>query len=555
MFVPNRELGSFLLDARLISRDDLARLRAEENLFEAVRSQNLVEEDELTRAVAHVLGVPFGEVRHEEIDEEALTLVPEPLARMHAVAVFKVEGHRAHVMLLNTDSLEHLSYLETEHHLHAVPHLTDRASLKRALLLQQKRLKEKFALRLKAAAPAEVFDALISHALLSRAGEVYLDETSNGNLRVRYRIGSVLHDAMTLAPSARALMPLLKESAGLSLTLNAPQEGRVKLLLKSGGAVRVGVFSLPRHGGESMHLSLAPENAGKQGYTLESLGLKGEALEVLSQTLARAEGLILLSAPAQSGKTTALYTLLDLAASANTLAVSVEEKVALTLPHATQVEVKRELGQTIASALRATLKTNPDVVMVDEIKNDDEAALAVSAAARGVFVVASVKAGSASKAIQKMLSLGVDPLFLSATLRAAVGERVVRKLCPHCKIAFTPSRSDLEPIEAYATFAKVLAALKADGVLEQGAQWKDVQFYKAVGCEKCGEGYEGITALFEVLPVSAITRELIADRDTEKDEQDAKLREHMPLNLIEDGLLKSAMGLTTIEEVINAIGE
>ncbi len=553
MFVPNRELGIFLVDARLISREDLARLGDEDNLFEAIRGQNLVEEDELTRAAAHVLGIPFGEVTHEQIDEEALTLVPEPLSRAHSVALYKIEGHKAHVMLLDTDALSHLSYLETEHHLRPVPRLTDRASLKRALLLQQKRLKEKFAARLKNAAPAEVLDALISHALLSRAQEIYLDEGASGTVRVRYRIGPTLHDAMTLSSVAKALIGLLKESAGLSLTLLAPQEGRIKLLLGSGASVRVGVFSLPRYMGESVHLTLAPETAGKQGYTLESLGLKGEALAALHQTLARSEGLVLFSAPAQSGKTTALYTMLDISAHPHTLAMSVEEKISLPMPHATQVEVKRELGQTLASALRAALKANPDVVMLDEIKV--EAVLAASAAARGVFVVAGIKASSASKAIQKMLSLGVDPLLLSATLRAAVGERVVRRLCPHCKAAYTPSRSEIAGLEEHASFAKVLAALKAEGVVEPGAQWKDVQFYKAVGCDKCSEGYEATLALFEVLPVSAITKELIIDTTREREEQEAQLSGHMLLNLVEDGLFKAASGLTTIEEVERAIGE
>src|SRR3569623_2066538 len=139
MFVPNRELGSFLVDARLISRAELMRLLEEDgaNLFELIRARALVVEDELTRAAAHVLGIPFGELRHEDINPEALLLVPEPLSRAHSLALYKIEGHTAHVAMLNTDDLSELNFLETEYHLRPVPHLPDRASLERALLIHQ----------------------------------------------------------------------------------------------------------------------------------------------------------------------------------------------------------------------------------------------------------------------------------------------------------------------------------------------------------------------------------------------------------------------------------
>ena len=557
MFVPNRELGEFLADARLMSREELARLlnEGEASLFEIIRSRSLVPEDDLTRAVSHVLGVPFGEISHDEIDPEALLLVPEPLSRAHSMILFKIEGHNAHVGLLDTDALAHLSFLETERHLRPVPRLTDRASIKRALLLQQKRLKEKFAERLSRSSPADAVDALVSHALLSRAREVYLEPLLNGGTRVRYRIDGVLHDAITLAPSSRAILSLLKESSGLSLTLLAPQEGRMKIALKSGEAVRVGVFTLPAINGENMHLAITPESAGKKGFALEALGLHGEALSSLHQALARAKGLILVSSPAGEGKTTTLYSLADAASHASRLTASVEERVLLPLPQVTQVEVKHELGATVASTLKAALKHNPDTVMIDEIKSEDDAALAAGAASRGIFAIAGVKADSAAKAIQKLLSLEVDPLLLAATLRLAIGERVVRKLCPDCKEKYAASRAHIASLEEHANFGRVLAALKAEGVVEHGTQWKDVQFYKAKGCERCDSGYLGTVGLFEVLPVSAITKELILDKESVREEQASRLKETIPLSIAEDGLYKAVLGLTTIEEVKRAIGE
>jgi type IV pilus assembly protein PilB len=556
MFVPNRELGNFLVDARLISREELARILEEgANLFEIIRSRSLVPEDEALRAASHVLGVPFGEILHEEIDPEALILVPEPLSRAHSVVLFKIEGCNAHVGLTDLDALEKLSYLETERHLRPVPRLTDRASIKRALLLQQKRLKEKFAERLSRSSPAEAVDALVSHALLSRASEIYLDPLQGGGLRVRYRIGGKLHEAMALSPSARAILNLLKESAGLSLTLMTPQEGRMKLSLKSGEVARVGVFTLPTINGENIHLTITPEAANTKGFALESLGLHGEALNLVAEAVSRGQGLVLVSSPERGGKTTALYTLADIASYASRLTISVEEHAMLPLPLVTQTEVKRELGATLASTLRAALKHNPHAMMIDEIKKGDEAQVAASAASRGVFVLAGVQAGSASEAIQKLLALEVEPLVLSATLRLAIGERVVKKLCAHCKEVFVPSRAQIAMLEESANFGRVLAALKNEGIVSSETQWKDVQFYKARGCERCDEGYAGTTALFEVLPVSSIAKELILDKTRGREARENQLKEEIALTIAEDGLFKAAMGLTTIEEVKEVAGE
>lgn len=556
MFVPNRELGSFLIDARLISRAELARIEEElsgegSNLYSILLSRNAVPEDELRRAAAHVLGVPFVELRHEDALPEALMLVPEPLARERSLVVYRIDGHHASALLLDLDDLSHLSYLEQEKHLHVQPHLTDRASIKRALLLQQRHLKDKYAERLKSPSSEVALDALLSHARLSRASALYIEE-SGGDLRVRYRIGEVVHEAMRLPGQARSLISKLKELGRLSFTLHAPQEGRFKIILKSGEALRVGVFTLRSQAGESMLLTLVPEEGGKKGFALESLGLHGESLHAVYQALHARSGLVLIAGPKGSGKTTTLYTMLDTLSAAHTYVVSVEEKIELALPHVTQVEVKNELGLTTASTLRSVLKHNPDVVMINEIKDEETATLAASAASRGVLVLAGIKAPSAAKAIQKMLSLDVSPLVLAATLRTVVGTRIVERLCQHCKASYKATRANISPLEGNANLGRVLAALKVEGVLDSSMQWKDIDFYEAKGCAECDSGYEGSTGVFEVLPVSAITRELIKE---DKKESVEKVAAEVPLNLIEDGLFKAASGLTTLEGVAEIAGE
>lgn len=553
MFVPNRELGNFLVDTRALARADLARLndeRGDTSLYELLRARSLVQEDELVRAAAHILGVPFTEFRHE-YQPEALLLVPEPLARTHSLALVSTDSHHAQLLLTDLDDLKTVEFLERENHLLIKPHLTDRASIKRALIIHQRLLKDKYAERIKNPSLEVALDALLSHAALSRAREVYLEQVNSG-VRVRYRINTALYDAMTLPVQAKSFIPMLKELAGLSLTLATPQEGRFRITLKNSETLRVGVFSLNTKSGERLTLHLSPQSGSQKGFTLESLGLHGNSLnEVLHMTNARA-GLVLIAAPKEGGKTTTLYTLLDLLSRPDILAVSVEEEISLVLPHVSQVEVRKDLGMTIASTLRAALKHRPDVVMIDEIKDEDTAALAASAASYGALVIAGIRQPSASKAIQKMLSLDVPPLVLSTVLRGVLGQRVVRKLCPHCREAYTPSRAEIAPLEDYAKFARVLTALREEGVISSDTQWKEVEFYRARGCDQCDGGYQGTTGLLEVLPVSAITRELIETKD---DEKRAKIKDETMLNLVEEGIFKAAEGLTTLEEVAEVIGE
>jgi type II secretory ATPase GspE/PulE/Tfp pilus assembly ATPase PilB-like protein len=237
-------------------------------------------------------------------------------------------------------------------------------------------------------------------------------------------------------------------------------------------------------------------------------------------------------------------------AAPHTLAVSVEEKIEFLLPSVTQVEVRRDLGQTYASTLRSALKHNPDIVMIGEIKDEETAILAASAASRGTLVLAGIKVASAAKAIQKMLSYDGSPLLLSAVLRGVVAQQVVRKVCPHCKNMKTLTRAEATPLEEHTHFGRILAALKGEGVVDSSAQWKEISFAEPKGCALCEGGYEGTVGIFEVLPVSAITRELILD---EKKAKDPLYKEDMPLSLAEDAVFKAAAGQTTLDEVANLL--
>jgi len=469
-------------------------------------------DDEARHALAHELGVPFVTLERDDISTDALQLLPEPLCRAHNLVAYKESGDTLEVALLDLAGLEALEPLRAQLRKKIVPRLTTRDSLRRALVLYQKILKEKYGEKLlRESNPRKALETLLRHAVAQRASEIHI-ETSPKGVLVRYRHGRALREAMLLPAAAAGIIGAVRSLAGTgSKTL--PQEGRFALDLGSGTGVSARVSSMPVAGGEKLVMRLMREDSGAKGYTLEGLGLHGAGAETLYNTLHALRGLVLVAGGAGSGRTTLLYTLLDLLNTPELSLSSVEEQVAQRLPHVAQTAVTGDL--TMAAALRAALRQDPDVVMLDSISDRETADLAAAAAARGVLVLAGTANESAVP---------------GATL--VVRTALVRKLCDkQTRGTRTLERRHLEPLEPRADFAKVLAALKEEGRVAQTAAWKDLGFAQVSGCSECDGGYRGMTGLFEVISGG-----------------------EPALNLFEDALFKAATGQTSVAEALRLSG-
>ena len=509
----------------MLSRSQLANIESEGSLFDTLARTEALSLDELRRAAAHVLGVPFVMLSRDDVALEALTLIPEPIARIHSVVAYKTRDGAVEVAVLDTDALEHIEFLRTERGFRILPRLTSERSIKQALVVYHKHLKEKFGEKIKGANdPERALEALLAHALLHRASEAHFEPreflSGQSEVLVRYRIEGTLYEAMTLPREAVAIIAKLKELASLSYTLSTPQEGSFKVVIE-GEEVRVRVVALPTLGGERVVLHLVPHNAARRrGFTLPSLGLHGEALESVHKILHRKSGLITVSG---RGKTTLLYTLLDLLASPSKALFTVEEQIETRLPHITQRSIQREIGLDMPAAVRAVLKQDPDVVMIDSIADQKTAALAQAAAKRGVLVLAGLDTPVLSE---------VEGPERIPSAEAIIKVAVVRRACPECHESYKLSRAEMEPFEAAgANFGRVLFALKAEGLAGEDAQFRDVRVARATGCSQCSDGYKGNIGLQEVV-VEGETR---------------------GLNIVEDALFKAAAGLTTIDEVAGLV--
>ncbi len=574
MQVDELSLSDFLCDAGLLSRRDIDRARglSAENgqpLAETLVTGGMLHDDEVRRATAAVLGVPFVILEKGTFLPETITLLPESFSRAKSAVVFSQSEKGIEVALLSLDDFDAVrSQLGLGRKI--LPRLTTIESITHALLYYQKHLRETFGALLskeitqmqvshmaedtptRADAAVRAADALLRHALHQRATEIYM-EPSGGLLRVRYRTGDELHDAMTLPLFALPLFSSrFKSLALLPLRATTPSIGRFKISLDSTSNVSITVSTTPvvHDGGrtEKITLGLTEEGVSKTGLSLSSLGCSETNKQHLRRMLTRHEGLVLVCGTQGAGKTTLLYTLLDELTGPSRRIATIEEQISASLQGVSQSEINTELGLNATACLRAELRHDPDVIALDCSTYDEEVAtLAANAANRGIFVLMCVEAPSAAEGIERMASL-VSPELMCSVLTASIGVRAIPKLCAESKAAYKLSRTEQNMLEETTDIKRVLEELKAEYILGAHAPWKDISLYAAAPCALCDQGYAGIVGLQEVLPITRTMRDALrAGADAETLQTQAK-NEGM-CSFAEDVLYKAVQGLASVEEL------
>lgn len=580
MQVDERRLSDFLFDSGALSRRDIDRARAlaserGEQLEDTLIHAGLLREDEVRRAIAAVLGVPFVLLQKSELPIETLILLPESFSRARSAVAFGESANGIEVALLSLDDLDAVR-LQVGQGRKVLPRLTSAESITYALLQYQKHLKNTFGAMLskeimqmqaaesaadnpsRADAAVRAADALLRHALHQQASEVHL-EPSSGSLRVRYRAGEGLHDAMTLPLfSLPLLASRFKSLARLPLASGVPAAGRFKISPDSGHQVSISVSTTPvvyeDKAMEKISLALAHESLGREGLSLSSLGFSETNKRHLRRVLAKQEGLVLICGSAGAGKTTLLYTLLDELAAPSLRIASIEERVSMSLPGVSQSEINIELGMNAAACLRAELRHDPDVIALDCAIDEELAVVAAEAANRGIFVFVCVEAPTAAEGIEYILNLGVPGTLLAATMVASVGVRAVPKICADSKAVYRLSRAEQNVLEARADIKRVLEELKAEQIVGIRTPWKDVLLYAALPCGRCEEGYAGVLGLQEILPISLALKDALREASG-AEVLHAQAKDEGMKSLVEDALFKAAQGLTSVVGLFEVAGE
>jgi len=582
MKVEDQQLEAFLLDAGLVEKKDLSKAREEakkagKRLADVLIAKGSLAQEEVVKMEAYILGIPFVNLEKEKIAPEVLKIIPEPIARSHNIIAFRKSGANLEVAMLDPDDLATIDFVRKKANLKILPRLTNSESMKEILLQYGKTLEAEFgdivkkevadikvvqdkgqslgAKELEEAAQdlpiIRIVDTLLKHAVLQRASDIHI-EPEEKEVAVRYRIDGVLRNAMVLPKNAAlGIVARIKVLSQLKLDEHRlPQDGRFKVETEAYKySIRVSI--LPVFDGEKVVMRLLSETA--KAFTLEELGLRGAALEYIERALKKPVGMLLVTGPTGSGKTTTLYSAMEILNTPDVNISTVEDPVEYRMPRINQTQVNPKIGLTFASGLRSLLRQDPDIIMVGEIRDQETAGLAINAALTGHLVLSTLHTNSAAGAIPRFIEMGGEPFLIASTLNVIVGQRLVRKFAEG-KESYKLSVKGLKNLSSYCNIDQLTLRLKEEKIIKPQETLSSLTFFKPKATKESEDGYQGRIGIYEVLPVSESIKQLVVQKATADEVQKQAVQEGM-VTMVEDGLMKAAQGVTSIEEILRVVSE
>lgn len=556
-----------LFEKGLLSSDQLSLVKMEavktgEPVEKLILEHQLVPEGSLTEAMASLLGVPYIKLQGKSIASEILSLVPETVARRYKLIPFEKDGTTLSCAMVDPLDQQVVELLETKAGYEIKPYLAGEEDLKQAIEEQYaqslstevtaalretgvpeiaEKEKEEKAEVIREAPVSKIVSQLLEYGIKSRASDCHIEPLED-KTRVRYRIDGILHEKLVLPKKVHdAVISRVKILSGMKIDeKRIPQDGRFNFRA-AGQEVDLRVSTLPTSNGEKVVMRLLRKTGGVPD--LPELGLRGTALKNLENQLLRPHGIILVTGPTGSGKTTTLYSVLSRINSVRVNILTLEDPIEYKIGGINQVQVNPGAGLTFATGLRSFLRQDPNIIMVGEVRDSETAELAIQAALTGHLVFSTLHTNNASGALPRLLDMDQEPYLITSTVTAIVGQRVVRRICDSCKVKLSP------PPEVVPQLKQVL------GKLYPAKDGKAVSIFKGKGCPICNHtGYSGRIGIFEVLVVSEkIGRLILEHQPTSAIEAQAE-SEGM-VTMVQDGFLKVLEGITTIEEVLRVAQE
>lgn len=526
-------------------------------LEDVVIGRRLMAKEQLGQLLAKHMGVGYVELGRKQISREVMDLVREEMALERRVVPFESGDGKLSLAMADPRDLETVGYIEKSTGLQVVTYLAFEKDIKAGLRQYKRGLSEEFrnlvgqvtsdrlgnGSLVELAEDVSVVEAvnkLLEFGVVEGASDIHI-EALNDELLVRYRIDGILHDVLKLPRELHSpIVARIKIVSGLKLDeTRMPQDGRMKFESDEGDKVSLRVSVLPTVEGEKVVLRIL--ESGETQFALENLGLDKQGMEKVSRAIKRPNGLILVTGPTGSGKTTTLYTMLGLLNTSEVNISTVEDPVENRMRRVNQTQVNSRIKLGFATGLRALLRQDPDVIMVGEIRDSETAAMAVNAAMTGHLVLSTLHTNDAPGAIPRLIDLGAEPFLVASTLELVVAQRLVRKVCGYCR-----EERPLD-IKWREYLLGVLKTAEEKRMIESVFPTRE-SFGK--GCERCKySGYQGRSGLYEIFEADDEVREMILAKTTASKIKMKVIEKGMQTMLV-DGLTKVGTGITTIEEVM-----
>lgn len=390
----------------------------------------------------------------------------------------------------------------------------------------------------------KLLSVVIRHAIDGNASDIHIEPYGTKEYRVRFRVDGMLHSSLSVPREVgRAVVSRIKILSNLKIDeKRKPQDGRFKIK-EAGHSVDFRVSSLPVIDGEKIVLRLL--DTGNSIIDLDSMGLMGKGKEILLKNIKEPFGVILMTGPTGSGKSTTLYACLDILNKEERNIITLEDPVEYSISGINQSQINPEIGYTFASGLRSILRQDPNVIMVGEIRDGETAELTIHAALTGHLVVSTLHTNNSIGAIPRLVDMGIEPFLLASSLRVVGAQRLVRRICSKCKQKTAIAPTMLSYIHEY------IDKVSKEDIKKYGLEADGELFmYKGKGCKECGEtGYKGRVAIFEALEIDSEMREIIQENNGSESAVQECADKNGMISIKQDGILKVLLGLTTLEEV------
>ncbi len=566
--------------------DDLLKeqQKSGKTLQQLVLTNNVVSEHELTKRYADYIGVPFVTVEKKEIPDKALTLIPEPVARQYKAIIFKIDDDGLiHLALNDPDDIQAINFLQKELGARVKIYVATNQNILDALDLYrgdvteelthvidiQKEETETQSVKeedISEDSPiAQTVNLLLEYAIKSSASDIHI-EPREDHVQVRYRIDGVLHEVNRLPKNVlNALVSRIKILSNLKIDeRRAPQDGRFKIKLNQ-NTYAFRVSTLPISDGEKVVMRVLSESS--DALTLRQLGMWGKSLEIINRAIHQPNGMMLVTGPTGSGKSTTLFSVLSILNTPDVNISTIEDPVEYKIPGVNQTQTNPKAGMTFASGLRALLRQDPNVIMVGEIRDGETANLGVQAALTGHMVFSTLHTNNAATCLPRLLDMKIEPFLIASTVNAVIGQRLVRRLCKHCRerVKMTDELNEqvfglLNVNQKFdnAKLHRLEKQSKEDGVGEDdelSTTDKKIEYYwkpHEGGCDQCNHtGYKGRVGIYEVLDNTVAIQKMIIAAATANEIQDQAIQEDMII-MRTDGVIKVLRGMTSFEEVFGA---
>jgi len=528
-------------------------LTIDEFLFEFTN----IKREEIVKAIAQIFDIPYVSLESVPNDPNATALISESIAKRFQIVPYKFDTEKnilylatfdpfntfvsdflekktgKRIIFVLADPIEIIKTIEMIYGQGLTPEVKE--ALKEYQPKKESTLEET---KVKEAPIAKIVATIVEFAIRGRASDIHIEPQEN-SVRVRYRIDGILHEKLVLPKVIQdGVISRIKILSGMKIDeRRIPQDGRFSYRLNE-DEVDLRVSTLPTVYGEKIVMRLLKKTGGIP--QLHELGFRGPQFKDLEEAISKPYGIILVTGPTGSGKTTTLYSVLSRLNTPKVNIMTLEDPVEYQIPGINQVQINPQAGLTFASGLRAFLRQDPNIILVGEIRDKETTQLAIQAALTGHLVFSTLHTNDSATAIPRLIDLGAEPFLIASVLNAVVAQRICRRICPFCKKEYEPDD----------TLKKNITDVLADLLPRPYSQGKKIVLAKGEGCKECNNtGYLGRIAIFEILRISNNIVKLILKQESAK-EIEAQAKKEGLITMKQDGYLKVLDGITTVEEVL-----